>query len=575
MSTITFDRRVQSNSNLTVLELGVVSIAGKTAHELLVREVLAGQLQVLDSSTVSSIEEAATLLRQVNIYIINSKALTVEYTTERVVGTVNGLHSNTHHVDVGSKLSLNSVIAETSNRTEECKMLGSAEQEVTLFVARSNNTLKKRIIHFSSSKSLFCAVRTHQICIKHCRRNLIHIICLVFTEEPFASLNPFASLQILLNQRKVCTFEVSKVVTCSTKLNVSLLTLVNLLEDIREASNNIFGRQTRTAFSKCCQLSSQFLGEVRSCFISHLVIHVIHNGLSTQGHVVNNHANAFVGSFSVLAKILQANSRPTGPVATILRAGVLNTNSKHTVLSNLCKCVNLVTVVVGSSCHTSRTMNSITKESRTKAFGCCLIGRFIVVIDFEVKSTIAMQVTVNLIESIVGSNIILNNSWEVVECAVCIDTCSIVCAVTVVAGTEGCMSTYKVITGLQAFDCLIHVTCYVPSLNTNNLIDCRIFALEGACACCKAISPLFVCTFREVAIENHTANISARSIVFGNSLSEPFCYAVSLLLNLCGCCGVHIYNIVVCTERILFCGFVSLCEIVFESLTDFTAEAVV
>ena len=184
-----------------------------------------------------------------------------------------------------------------------------------------------------------------------------------------------------------------------------------------------------------------------------------------------------------------------------------------------------------------------------------------------------MQVAVHLVNSVVCCNIVLYDSGEVVEDAVSIDTSSIVLAVAVVAGTEGSVCAYEVVTGLHVLNSLIHVTSLVPCLNAIDILAFCVCNLTHTS--CPAVSPLLVLTIAEVAVGNQLADVSAGLVAISNSLLQPFLYALCLSLDLVKCSSVGLLDVLIGTERIVFAGLVGLCKVGLEGIAQFTFETVV
>ena len=218
-------------------------------------------------------------------------------------------------------------------------------------------------------------------------------------------------------------------------------------------------------------------------------------------------------------------------------------------------------------------MNSKAEEFCAIVFCLFLIGRGEVIIDGDVQCPLTMQVTVHLIDGISDGNVVLNDSGEVIEDAVSIDTCSIVGAVAVVTGTEGTAQAYEVVTGLHAFNSLIHIASSVPGLNAHNIL--AVFILDCAISVAPGTSPIFCILLGEVAIGNQPANVSAGNIILGNGMFQPLVNTLNLGLDfLCGS-GMLFDDIFVGAERIVLAGFVILREISFERCTKVTRESLV
>ena len=184
-------------------------------------------------------------------------------------------------------------------------------------------------------------------------------------------------------------------------------------------------------------------------------------------------------------------------------------------------------------------------------------------------STIAMQIAVHLVDSIVHLNVILDYGGEVVEDTVSIDTGSIVEAVTVVAGTESAVDAYEVVTGLHVLYCLEHIACYIPSFYAYYIT--LVFVLNLAVTCAPCFFPvvgLAFCTLAEVAIRNQPADISTGNIVLTNCMLQPFFNTSCLCLDFLSSSSMLLYDIGISAKRVIFIGIVILCEVVLQSLTN-------
>ena len=137
------------------------------------------------------------------------------------------------------------------------------------------------------------------------------------------------------------------------------------------------------------------------------------------------------------------------------------------------------------------------------------------------------------------------------------------------------MCANQIVTGLHAFECLIHVACHIPSFYADSLVELWIIGMNLACACCPAICPLLVAAFGEVAVGNQVADVGAGSIVFGNCILLPLDDALHFCLNLSSCSGVVLDDERVRTERVVLVRLFVLCEICIESIADVTLNLVI
>ena len=192
-------------------------------------------------------------------------------------------------------------------------------------------------------------------------------------------------------------------------------------------------------------------------------------------------------------------------------------------------------------------------------------------------STIAMQITVHLVDGIVHRNIIFDYSGEVVEDTVSIDAGCIVEAVAVVAGTESAVDAYEVVTGLHILYCLEHIACYIPSFYAYYITLVFVLNLAVTCAPCffPVVELAFFCTLTEVAIRNQPADISTGNIVLTDCMLQPFFNTSGLCLNFVSSSSMLLYDIGISAKRVIFIGIVILCEVILQSRTNIAREAVV
>ena len=105
------------------------------------------QLQVLDSSICHLKEQSATASTQeLDVNILQSMTLTIKYTAkvDTIVFIVNGivtegLHTNTCHIDIIHKLSLDRVVYFKENSTISNKLLRIADEVVAILVLKRND----------------------------------------------------------------------------------------------------------------------------------------------------------------------------------------------------------------------------------------------------------------------------------------------------------------------------------------------------------------------------------------------------------------------------------------------------
>ena len=176
-----------------------------------------------------------------------------------------------------------------------------------------------------------------------------------------------------------------------------------------------------------------------------------------------------------------------------------------------------------------------------------------------------MQVAVLLISCIGCSYDVLVYCGEVVEDAVGVDTGSIVLTVTVVAGTEGCVGGYQVVTGLHALYGLVHVTCFLPCLGT--IVGRAGIVLSLAQAGQPAAGPVLF-LLAEVVVGNHAADIGTGSIVLGDGIGQPLDNALLLGLDFRGGSGVVLLDVLIGSQRILVALLVQLGEVVLEGFAE-------
>ena len=385
MSTVTSNSRMDGNVHVAVLNLSIVGVACNTAHELRARIEVASQLQVLDGSTVQSVEEAATLAIVVNINVVDRMALTVELATEAVVALVDGLHANTSHVDILHELSLNRIVSKAGNSTEGNELLDIAKEVVTILVLSRKNLSYCRLRQSSRILSFLRGVRASEVCFVHLSREVIENLRLNVAEDILTCLNPFASILIFLYQRQVAHFERTESVGSVEQGNVCLLAFVNLLEEAGEllgkSSLSLYAVSSVNTCDKLFKGSPQLSGEVRSRMNILFVRLSLDDALSTSFHVLKNQVESFAALLCVFTTIDNLEGTPACPVTIVVRARILDADGELTVLAYNSDGVNLIATCICSSCHTCFALSTIAKESSTILRSLTLVGGEEVIVD--------------------------------------------------------------------------------------------------------------------------------------------------------------------------------------------------
>ena len=139
-------------------------------------------------------------------------ALTVEHTSIDAAAVADRLHGDACHINVVHEFSLGFLVEFVTDGTVGNKLLGSRDEVVAILVLDREYVCYFRIGHGCSLQSLFRAVATFVVCVKHFGGNGVESLHFIITEYHLSSLIPFAEF-ILLNQRKVTALNVVKAIS--------------------------------------------------------------------------------------------------------------------------------------------------------------------------------------------------------------------------------------------------------------------------------------------------------------------------------------------------------------------------
>ena len=488
------------------------------------------------------------------------------------------------HVNVLSKFRFRRVAHIIGNHTERSELLRIRNEIVVIIILFRNQCLNIFSFHQRRIQGFLYTVRTFSVCPLQFVMNTPNNFHIIFCEECLPCLIPLRIFLDIFNQWQITHIDEPETFVCIEETYVSLLAFIDTFKEFREVLDEVllvFQRLGNTyeisIFIKFYHTScfiesfSHFCRIIWSCRSICIIEFICKEGVGTKLHVLKHKLQSILYVTTFLTTILHFESTPTSPVIAVLSAWVLNTNSQLTVFANISERVNGITTYVCSSCHTIRTMNSITNDTFTTV--CC----FEVIVYSKVKSACTMQITVHLVDGIVHRNIIFDYSGEVVEDTISIDAGCIVEAVAVVAGTESAVDAYEVVTGLHVLYCLEHIACYIPSFYAYYIMLVFVLNLTVSCAPCffPVFGLAFFCALTEVAIRNQPADISTGNIVLTNCMLQPFFNTSCLCLDFLSSSSMLLYDMGISAKRVIFIGIVILCEVVFKSLTNCAREAVI